>query len=121
MNLALIKISTGASRPKKERNSQLAWRISWTSPKHLIPLLCNSGVYGQKAISVAGEGQEAAVLGDTQKNDSEYIRNDIWSILVSVEPLDGVRHVSIRKPAKLPKSWESITFPIMEAGWTLPK
>ena len=33
----------------------------------------------------------------TQKVDSEYIRNVIYSIFVFVEPLGGVRHVSVRE------------------------
>lgn len=35
--------------------------------------------------------------GNTQKVDSEYIRNGICSIFVFVEPLRGVRHVSVRE------------------------
>lgn len=35
--------------------------------------------------------------GDTKKTDSEYIRNGTCSIFVFVEPLGGVRHVSVRK------------------------
>ncbi len=35
-------------------------------------------------------------LGDTRKDDSEYIRNDICSIFVFVESLGGIRHVSTR-------------------------
>ena len=34
--------------------------------------------------------------GDTQKVDSEYVRNGTCSIFVFVEPLGGVRHVSVR-------------------------
>lgn len=36
-------------------------------------------------------------LGDTQKVDSEYVRNGTCSIFVFVELLGGVRHVSVRK------------------------
>lgn len=35
--------------------------------------------------------------GDTQKIDSEYVRNGTCSIFVFVEPLGGVRHVSVRE------------------------
>ena len=35
--------------------------------------------------------------GDTRKVDSEYVRNGTCSIFVFVEPLSGMRHVSVRK------------------------
>ena len=35
--------------------------------------------------------------GDTQKIDSEYVRNGTCSIFVFVEPLGGVRHVSVQE------------------------
>ena len=35
--------------------------------------------------------------GDTQKIDSEYARNGTCSIFVFVEPLGGIRHVSVRE------------------------
>lgn len=35
--------------------------------------------------------------GDTQKIDSEYVRNGTCSIFVFVEPLGGIRHVSVRE------------------------
>lgn len=35
--------------------------------------------------------------GDTQKIDSEYVRKGTNSIFVFVEPLGGVRHVSVRE------------------------
>ena len=34
---------------------------------------------------------------DTEKIDSEYVRNGTCSIFVFVEPLRGVRHVSVRE------------------------
>ena len=34
---------------------------------------------------------------DTQKIDSEYIRNGTCSIFIFVEPLGGIRHVSVRE------------------------
>lgn len=37
------------------------------------------------------------VQGGTQKTDSEYVRNGTCSIFVFVEPLGGVRHVSVRE------------------------
>jgi len=36
-------------------------------------------------------------LGDAQKIDSGYIRNGTCSIFVFVEPMGGVRHVSVRE------------------------
>jgi len=35
--------------------------------------------------------------GDTWKIDSEYIRKGTCSIFVFVEPLDGIKHVSVRE------------------------
>lgn len=35
--------------------------------------------------------------GDTQKTDSEYVRKGLCSIFVFVEPLGGVRRVSVRE------------------------
>lgn len=56
-------------------------------------------MYGRKAISAAWEAREPLPMrsGDTQKIDSEYTRNGTISIFVFVEPLGGVRHVSVRK------------------------
>lgn len=46
-----------------------------------------------------GETREPLPMrpGDTQKTDSEYVRKGLCSIFVFVEPLGGVRHVSVRE------------------------
>ncbi len=60
-----------------------------------IPVVCMD----EKPYQLFGESTEPLPMrpGDTQKIDSEYIRNGTCSIFVFVEPLGGVRHVSVRK------------------------
>lgn len=60
-----------------------------------VPVVCMD----EKPYQLLGETREPLPmrLGDTQKVDSEYIRNGTCSIFVFVEPLGGVRHVSVRE------------------------
>ncbi|MCI9362278.1 MAG: hypothetical protein HFG65_15370 [Hungatella sp.] len=60
-----------------------------------VPVVCMD----EKPYQLLGEAREPLPMcpGDTQKNDSEYIRNGICSIFVFVEALGGVRHVSVRE------------------------
>ncbi len=59
------------------------------------PVVCMD----EKPCQLLGETREALPMrpGDTQKVDSEYIRNGTCSIFVFVEPLGNVRHVSVRE------------------------
>lgn len=59
-----------------------------------IPVVCMD----EKPYRLLGEVREPLSMrpGDTGKMDSEYIRNGTCSIFVFVEPLGGVRHVSVR-------------------------
>lgn len=59
------------------------------------PVVCMD----EKPYQLLGETREPLPMrpGDTQKVDSEYIRNGTCSIFVFVEPLGGVRHVSVRE------------------------
>ena len=59
-----------------------------------VPVVCMD----EKPYQLLGEIREALPIrpGDTQKLDSEYVRNGTCSIFVFVEPLGGVRHVSVR-------------------------
>ena len=59
-----------------------------------VPVVCMD----EKPYQLLGEPKEPLPMrpGDTQKTDSEYVRNGIYSIFVFVEPLGGVRHVSVR-------------------------
>ena len=59
-----------------------------------VPVVCMD----EKPYQLLGETRESLPMrpGDTQKVDSEYIRNGTCSIFVFVEPLGGVRHVSVR-------------------------
>lgn len=59
-----------------------------------VPVVCMD----EKPYQLLGETKEPLPMrpGDTQKTDSEYVRNGIYSIFVFVEPLGGVRHVSVR-------------------------
>ena len=61
----------------------------------VVPVVCMDG----KPYQLLGEAREPLPMrsGDTQKVDSEYIRNGTCSIFVFVEPLGGVRHVSVRE------------------------
>ena len=60
-----------------------------------VPVVCMD----EKPYQLLGEAREPLPMrpGDTQKIDSEYVRNGSCSIFVFVEPLGGVRHVSVRE------------------------
>ncbi len=61
----------------------------------MVPVVCMD----EKPYQLLGETREPLPMrpGDIQKVDSEYIRNGTCSIFVFVEPLGGVRHVSVRE------------------------
>lgn len=58
-----------------------------------VPVVCMD----EKPYQLLGETREPLPMrpGDTRKVDSEYVRNGTCSIFVFVEPLSGVRHVSV--------------------------
>jgi len=60
-----------------------------------VPVVCMD----EKPYQLLGEARDPLPMrpGDTQKIDSEYVRNGSCSIFVFVEPLGGVRHVSVRE------------------------
>lgn len=60
-----------------------------------VPVVCMD----EKPYQLFGDAREPLPMrpGDTQKTDSEYVRNGTCSIFVFVEPLGGVRHVSVRE------------------------
>ena len=60
-----------------------------------VPVVCMD----EKPYQLLGETREPLPMrpGDTQKTDSEYVRKGLCSIFVFVEPLGGVRHVSVRE------------------------
>ena len=60
-----------------------------------VPVVCME----EKPYQLLGEAREPLPMrpGDTQKIDSEYVRNGTCSIFVFVEPLGGIRHVSVRE------------------------
>lgn len=60
-----------------------------------VPVVCMD----EKPYQLLGEAREPLPMrpGDTQKTDSEYVRKDTCSIFAFVEPLGGVRHVSVRE------------------------
>ena len=60
-----------------------------------IPVVCMD----EKLYQLLGEVREPLSMrsGDTRKIDSEYTRNGTVSIFVFVEPLGGVRHISVRE------------------------
>lgn len=60
-----------------------------------VPVVCMD----EKPYQLLGEAREPLPMrpGDTQKIDSEYIRNGTCSIFVFTEPLGGTRHVSVRE------------------------
>ena len=60
-----------------------------------VPVVCMD----EKPYQLLGEVREPLSMrpGDTQKVDSEYMRNGTCSIFVFVEPLGGTRHVSVRE------------------------
>lgn len=61
----------------------------------VVPVVCMD----EKSYQLLGEVREPLPMrpGDTQKVDSEYMRNGTCSIFVFVEPLSGTRHVSVRE------------------------
>lgn len=60
-----------------------------------VPVVCMD----EKPYQLLGEARNPLPMrpGDTQKMDSEYVRKGACSIFVFVEPLGGVRHVSVRE------------------------
>lgn len=60
-----------------------------------VPVVCMD----EKPYQLLGETREPLPMrpGNTQKIDSEYVRNGTCSIFVFVEPLGGVRHISVRE------------------------
>ena len=60
-----------------------------------VPVVCMD----EKPYQLLGEARDPLPMrpGNTQKTDSEYVRNGNCSIFVFVEPLGGVRHVSVRE------------------------
>jgi hypothetical protein len=60
-----------------------------------VPVVCMD----EKPYQLLWETREPLPMrpGDTQKTDSEYVRKGLCSIFVFVEPLGGVRHVSVRE------------------------
>ena len=60
-----------------------------------VPVVCMD----EKPYQLLGEARAPLPMrpGNTQKTDSEYVRNGNCSIFVFVEPLGGVRHVSVRE------------------------
>ncbi len=60
-----------------------------------VPVVCMD----EKPYQLLDEAREPLPMrpGDTQKTDSEYVRNGTCSIFVFVEPLGGIRHVSVRE------------------------
>jgi len=60
-----------------------------------VPVVCMA----EKPYRLLGETKELLPIrpDDTQKTDSEYVRNGTCSIFVFVESLGGVRHVIVRE------------------------
>lgn len=60
-----------------------------------VPVVC----MGEKPYQLLGEARELLAMrpGDTQKMDCEYARNGTCSTFVFVEPLGGIRCVSVRE------------------------
>lgn len=61
----------------------------------LFPVVCMD----EKPYQLLGEARKPLPMrpGDTQKIDSEYVRNGTVSIFAFVEPLGGKHHVSVRE------------------------
>lgn len=59
------------------------------------PVVCMD----EKPYQLLGEAREPLAMrpGDTQKTDSEYVRNGTCSIFAFIEPLTGKHHVSVRQ------------------------
>lgn len=60
-----------------------------------VPVVCMD----EKPYQLLGEAREPMLMrpGDVPKTDSEYIRKGTCSIFVFIEPLGGIRHVSVRE------------------------
>ena len=60
-----------------------------------VPVVCMN----EKPYQLLGEVREPLLMrsGDTKKTDCEYVRSGTCSIFTFVEPLGGVRHVSVRE------------------------
>ena len=71
-----------------------------------VPVVCMD----EKPYQLLGEVREPLSMrpGDTEKIDSEYVRNGTCSIFVFVEPLRGVRHVSVREHRTAIKDRKSV-------------
>ena len=67
-----------------------------------VPVVCMD----EKPYQLLGEARGALPMrpGDLQKIDSEYKRNGTASIFVFIEPLGGIRHVSVREH-RTAKDW----------------
>ena len=67
-----------------------------------VPVVCMD----EKPHQLLGEARGALPMrpGDLQKIDSEYKRNGTASIFVFIEPLGGIRHVSVREH-RTAKDW----------------
>ena len=67
-----------------------------------VPVVCMD----EKPYQLLGEARGALPMrpGDLQKIDSEYKRNGTTSIFVFIEPLGGIRHVSVREH-RTAKDW----------------
>ena len=60
-----------------------------------MPVVCMD----EKPYQLIGDAREPLPVrpGDTQKIDSEYVRNGTCSIFAFIEPLGGKHHVSVRE------------------------
>lgn len=60
-----------------------------------MPVVCMD----EKPYQLLGDAREPLLVrpGDTQKIDSEYVRNGTCSIFAFIEPLGGKHHVSVRE------------------------
>ena len=67
-----------------------------------VPVVCMD----EKPYQLLGEARGALPMrpGDLQKIDSEYKRNGTASIFVFIEPLGGIRHISVREH-RTAKDW----------------
>ena len=85
MNFDLTKTPTGVSL-------QNIYEMPY-NPE--VPVVCMD----EKPYQLLWETRQPLPMrpGDTQKTDSEYVRKGLCSIFVFVEPLGGVRHVSVRE------------------------
>lgn len=60
-----------------------------------VPVVCMD----EKPYQLLGEVRESLLMrpGDPRKVDSEYVRGGTCSIFMFIEPLGGIRHVSVRE------------------------